>query len=211
MKGEMDEQSSSRSSNKHTPSTGMSPSSVAGISILAFAAVSASMAGTIWRSNRARNRARQAVIDFRSNYHIEKRPLPLPSEVRSGDIGRSEDTAQSSPNHTEDEVDHFTYGDAAKALLIATSAVGVLAAGSGYYVVNKLDLSDVSGLCGLSIILHTAQIQDTKIKLNAVVRTRFKTLYDSIHKSDGLEEDIPDDAKEFVRQFYGEQDEKREV
>lgn len=151
---ESDSKSSSRSSNKNRASSGISPSTVAGISILAFAAVSASMAGTIWRSNRARKRATQAVVDFRSNYHIEKRPLPLPSEVRSKEISRSENAiesdahvAQIGENNTQFSEDgHFTYGDAAKALLIATSAVGFVAAGSGYYVVNKLELSDVRGI-----------------------------------------------------------------
>ena len=42
------------------------------------------------------------------------------------------------------------------------------------------------------------------------MRTRFKTLYDSIHKFDGTEEDIPDDAdaRELVRQWYGEEGEE---
>ncbi|TIA87402.1 hypothetical protein E3P99_03192 [Wallemia hederae] len=195
----------STSTEKKKGSSGLSATTVAGITVLAFAAVSISTGATIWRANRARSKARQAVVDFRSNYHIEKRPAPLPVQRLEsvGVDGAQEkemnmEMAAEKVHHQhfhDPDAQHFTYGDAGKALLIATAGVSAVFGGAGWYAINKMELSD---------------IQDTKTKLNAFVRTRFKTLYDSIHKFDGTEEDIPDDAdaRELARQWYGEEDEE---
>ncbi|TIB72162.1 hypothetical protein E3Q06_01772 [Wallemia mellicola] len=174
-----------------TQSKGLSKASIAGVSVLAFVCVSASMGATIYRSMRARNKARQALIDFRSNYHIEKKPAPMPSSLRSHPT-----LDNSGGVLKEDTGGHFTYGDAAKSLGIATAIVGTLAGVSGYYLINQFNLSN---------------IEDTHTKLNGLIRTHFKTLYESIHKGDNEEDDIPEDAREFAQQFYDEPNNDRQV
>ena len=135
-------------------SSGLSATTVAGITVLAFAAVSISTGATIWGANRARSKARQAVVDFRSNYHIEKRPAPLPVQtLESVGVDGKQDkhmememaAEKVHDQHLhESDAQHFTYGDAGKALLIATAGVSAVFGGAGWYVIDKMELSDVS-------------------------------------------------------------------
>ena len=179
----MSNNNSNSNNNDNNASTNISKTSVAGISALAFIFVSASMGATIYRSIRLKNKAQRALIDFRSNYHIEKRPTPLPNTLKTP---QNSPTPNTHPN-PQDNDGTFSYGDAIKALGIATASVTTISSLTAYYLINKFDIRS---------------FDDLNMKLKSSIPLY---LYKNIHKpqkEDPRDKQLPLNPKEEDHKLY---------